>query len=1033
MANDGQKYRDPHLRRHGWRSRGAIVGAVTVIAVAATTQRDTIRASLFPVHDMAAIAKAMDRAGYRVIEARLSGDFPYRELKRTLRGTPKHSIPAVSPALLRDLHAQGVFELVYGDPADAIQLLERALTVKEKPLDIDAAASPGTLIDLSAAYYERAVRDARPLDLVRAFSAASRAIEIAPRTAEGWNIYALVLERLHLRQDAVDAWKTYLTLDATSPWAAEARAHLKQLEQPPFDIQELRNAAERNDVARVRTLVESAPQKARTTAEEQLLGEWGDAIARHDFAVARSRVQAAVLIGRALLDSGFDAMAYDAATHAAGTTSANADARARAYRTYRDARTAQAKKSDHKSRVAMQEAARLLDETGSPLQPRAAVYAATLAHYAGDNDEAKALLQTTIASLQGKASRYPLVLGQAYWARGHIQYVSGHPHQALLFYAQAHPFLARARETSNLAGIEGVLAETYRYLGDPENAWLHYLLALQAMDADATYLRRQAGMADAAMAALQADQWRLGELLARRVARNAALENDSVFEAVASWNLALINRKRARLDEAQQQLQRGAEILGRLPPDPSTAPLEADIAIERGELLTSTNPAAAIALLDEARVRLQSIGRHPRMPQLCLAASRARDALGDAEGAERELRTGIDELEQQRSGLAADDQRSTFTDTGRALYDALVQRLVDEKRPDAALVIARRARMSSLAASPDAGIAALRGLTLIEYYVLPNALLMWATANGRTRFERKSLPSTSLRSMVERTTATIADCSDVAQCNRAATELYELLLEPLAPWIADETSLVLAPDGALHRVPFAALRNPHTGRYLVEDYAITIAIGGPVAPESEETYRSILVAAAPNPPGELVRLDAVAAEAKHAARNFRRFRVLDEQDANANRFLAELRNFDVAHFAGHATSNERQPRLSSLHFAAAPDRPDGMLYAYEIPPGAFPRTRLLVLAACGTADGKLAGSGLLGFARTFIAAGVPRVIGTLWSVDDGTSASLFADFYRVLANEKSASDALRDAQRAAIASSDFSPRTWAAYQLYGSL
>src|SRR5262249_49764671 len=51
-----------------------------------------------------------------------------------------------------------------------------------------------------------------------------------------------------------------------------------------------------------------------------------------------------------------------------------------------------------------------------------------------------------------------------------------------------------------------------------------------------------------------------------------------------------------------------------------------------------------------------------------------------------------------------------------------------------------------------------------------------------------------------------------------AEELYTKLIAPLVAHIRHR-KLVLVLHDALHYLPFAALRNPATGRYLIEDYA----------------------------------------------------------------------------------------------------------------------------------------------------------------------------------------------------------------------
>lgn len=56
---------------------------------------------------------------------------------------------------------------------------------------------------------------------------------------------------------------------------------------------------------------------------------------------------------------------------------------------------------------------------------------------------------------------------------------------------------------------------------------------------------------------------------------------------------------------------------------------------------------------------------------------------------------------------------------------------------------------------------------------------------------------------------------------------------------------------------------------------------------------------------------------------------------------------------------------------------------------------LVVLSGCRTALGReIRGEGLVGLTRGFLYAGVPRVVASLWPVEDRATAELMARFYR---------------------------------------
>jgi CHAT domain-containing protein len=72
---------------------------------------------------------------------------------------------------------------------------------------------------------------------------------------------------------------------------------------------------------------------------------------------------------------------------------------------------------------------------------------------------------------------------------------------------------------------------------------------------------------------------------------------------------------------------------------------------------------------------------------------------------------------------------------------------------------------------------------------------------------------------------------------------------------------------------------------------------------------------------------------------------------------------------------------------------------------------LVVLSACDTALGReVRGEGLLSLTRGFLHAGAPRVLASLWRVEDRATGELMARFYRgLLAEGRTPAAALRAA------------------------
>lgn len=116
--------------------------------------------------------------------------------------------------------------------------------------------------------------------------------------------------------------------------------------------------------------------------------------------------------------------------------------------------------------------------------------------------------------------------------------------------------------------------------------------------------------------------------------------------------------------------------------------------------------------------------------------------------------------------------------------------------------------------------------------------------------------------------------------------------------------------------------------------------------------------------------------------------------------------------------------------ALAPDTDnDGWLSAADIATLDL-SADLVVLSACNTGRGRITGDGVLGLSRTFMTAGVPSVLVSLWQVPDMPTAELMTEFYQQLADNPNKAQALRQAMLA-MKAEDPNPKNWAGFVLIG--
>src|SRR5207244_3921257 len=162
-------------------------------------------------------------------------------------------------------------------------------------------------------------------------------------------------------------------------------------------------------------------------------------------------------------------------------------------------------------------------------------------------------------------------------------------------------------------------------------------------------------------------------------------------------------------------------------------------------------------------------------------------------------------------------------------------------------------------------------------------------------------------------------------------------------------------------------------------------------------------------------------------------------DFTASRATAispELDQYKIVHFATHSLINNQHPDLSGIVLSLVNEQgqsQDGFLRLYEIYNLKL-KADLVVLSACQTALGKdIKGEGLVGLTRGFMYAGAPRVVASLWNVEDRATAELMKRFYDgMLKRQLRPAAALREAQLALQHDKRWSsPYYWAGFILQG--
>lgn len=310
----------------------------------------------------------------------------------------------------------------------------------------------------------------------------------------------------------------------------------------------------------------------------------------------------------------------------------------------------------------------------------------------------------------------------------------------------------------------------------------------------------------------------------------------------------------------------------------------------------------------------------------------------------------------------------------------------------------------------------------------------WLLASTRNGTQVYPLPDRiELRPAVDVLTGLLAEGG--ASATVVSAHLYKKLLgAALAELPAGIHRLVIVPDDALHRLPFAALRPAEREPPLASQYQVTVVPSATLWLRFREAQPArpapALVFADPVSPATTAGAAAKRGAAFASPIRFGKLpwarregkSVIDHLDGDSKLLLDEAASetylkqggadrFGLLHFATHALTDDVNPDRSGVVLSPGNAKEDGLLQVREITDLELDG-RVVVLSSCSSASGEiLRGEGVMGLARAFFEAGAQTVVASLWPLRDDYGAALFDRFYLHLAKGKSVAAALQAAQR----------------------
>jgi CHAT domain-containing protein/Tfp pilus assembly protein PilF len=354
-----------------------------------------------------------------------------------------------------------------------------------------------------------------------------------------------------------------------------------------------------------------------------------------------------------------------------------------------------------------------------------------------------------------------------------------------------------------------------------------------------------------------------------------------------------------------------------------------------------------------------------------------------------------------------------------------------------------------------------KGTLLLSYSVGRDDTILFAVTKETFKFFRIPIGEAALRKDVERFRTLISRNAPLEKESRALGRL----LNPAESLIAHADRLLIAADGPLHLLPFAAVTLSHAKSFLVEAKPIVMttsatvfaevkkrrtstasgdvelaAFGDPAYPNASDAksadpaVRSLVQRYGLEPlPGtrdEVMRIASLFGPTAKPYLGAEATEEMAKQVASRARYL---------HFASHGLLNPDFPLDSALVLSipqnVADGRDNGLLQVWEVFDSLRTNATLVVLSACETALGREeGGEGLVGITRAFQYAGAQTVFASLWNVADTSTATLMENFYRHLRSGETKEVALRSAQMELLRSSDAAlrhPYHWAAFEMIG--
>ncbi|MFL6214354.1 MAG: CHAT domain-containing protein [Blastocatellia bacterium] len=973
-----------------WRSA---IAALLVLGLAIGVWRVFIHQSLADKGRAALQAALHDSP----TEARIAGlNWPPQQI--TLGEQPNHiadktSLESAERYLLDAVTAQpgpdsryalGQFYLAKGDLNSAIEQFDQGLA--EMPNNARLHS------DLGAALLEKARRETAKVDqrnsaagnsdlLPQSLEHLNRALELDGTLLEALYNRALCYQHMQALSLAETDWRAYLSRDANSLWADEARRHLKETEDQ-------KQKASQNNQAQFNNFLSAYQAGDRATAWKivsqtrdliagrliwwQLLNNFFERLAASQLVEANAWIDALQYVGKLELHLGAEAGQPKGDPYvselAASYRSSSPQQRAGLLSAHQRINEGHQLYLNNQYGAALghytqarQDFARLGDRGE-------ALLADLLISYCHIQDGEIAQSRSQLEQLVGECREkgYLWLLGQSSFSLAMVQDRLAEHSQALINTSQALEISEKISDGYNIQRSLAQIADQYRKLGNYELATSYLNRCLEQVSAAWPGDRQMWRNCDQLTQVFNAKRLNAAAAAYASEALRLALEmKDPTFTYISYVHLALLHSKQEDYAGAIHLAQLGVDAA----PDDSC---RAYAALQLGHVrsqagdwqqaLYAYDQSIKYIDLKEAEAAAHSdhaawSAKTNNLPALRYDAHKGRlfclFAQGEAGPAQEELARTLELLEKHRENILEEQNRNTFFNVEQSVYDAAINfeyaRRADnpavfdyseESRARSLLEMITIAQAQAVQAkgepqdsrpliSHPLRLAEVQPwlpeqTQLIEYVVLNDKLLICRVS--KSAFSVKAVP------------IRLSDLTDkVLNFRRSllrhtseplveAQELYNLLIKPIELSPENGRQLCIVPDKILNNLPFAALASPDSGSYLIEDYDLTVDPSATIylvcsertGHTTDRDHERLLAVGDPTFDSTLPALPSTRQQVEKIAELYPSKAVLTGDDARAVTVKREMETSDVIHLASHYVVYEGNPMNSRLLLAQEP-------------------------------------------------------------------------------------------------------------------